>query len=232
MLQAIDCAVLIVPSQASWVPGWIAGHGQLGRVRLHGVALDPEPSALSQAALALRRYDVCMLPVVPQTLSWTRTALACMPDGLSVPLLGMLREIRAAALRDLLALGMADFVHETACDDELQARLAQLARLSRVKPGEDGTGGAPGAAPACPIIVSEAIAPMDGVEPFRQAKNRVVATFERDYLNGALARHAGNISSAARAARKHRRAFWALMRKHSIEAAPFREAAGDDHRYG
>jgi len=232
MLEAIDCAVLIVPSQASWVPGWISAHRQLGRVRLHGVALGAEPQALSAAALALRRYDVCMLPVVPQTLSWTRMALACAPQGPSVPLLGMLREIRAAALRDLLALGMTDFVRETACDDELQARLAQLARLARVKPGADGSGGASSAAPAGPIIVSEAIAPADAVEPFRQAKSRIVATFERDYLTGALARHAGNISSAARAARKHRRAFWALMRKHRIDAAPFREAAAEERRYG
>ncbi|MVW72550.1 MULTISPECIES: hypothetical protein [unclassified Bordetella] len=59
-------------------------------------------------------------------------------------------------------------------------------------------------------------------EPFRQAKARVVAGFERAYLRGALYRHSGNVARAARAACKHRRAFWALMRKHRIDAAHFR----------
>lgn len=59
-------------------------------------------------------------------------------------------------------------------------------------------------------------------EPFRQAKARVVEGFERDYLRQALQRHRGNVAQAARASNKHRRAFWALMRKHRIEAAPYR----------
>ncbi|WP_280633220.1 helix-turn-helix domain-containing protein, partial [Bordetella pertussis] len=59
--------------------------------------------------------------------------------------------------------------------------------------------------------------------PFRQAKAQVVGRFERAYLRGALARHGGNVAQAARAACKHRRAFWALMRKHGIDARPYRE---------
>jgi hypothetical protein len=59
-------------------------------------------------------------------------------------------------------------------------------------------------------------------EPFRVAKSRVVDSFERDYVRTALSRHAGNVARAARASSKHRRAFWALMRKHRIEAAPYR----------
>ena len=57
------------------------------------------------------------------------------------------------------------------------------------------------------------------------AKARVVEGFERDYIRLALSRHAGNVAQAARACCKHRRAFWALMRKHGIEAAPYRQAA-------
>ncbi len=59
-------------------------------------------------------------------------------------------------------------------------------------------------------------------EPFRQAKARVVDGFEQDYLRQALQRHRGNVAQAAKASNKHRRAFWALMRKHRIEAAPYR----------
>lgn len=64
-------------------------------------------------------------------------------------------------------------------------------------------------------------------EPFRQAKARVVDGFEREYLQRALERHGGNVARAARASCKHRRAFWALMRKHRIEAAPYRARLAD-----
>lgn len=67
-------------------------------------------------------------------------------------------------------------------------------------------------------------------EPFRLAKARMVARFETAYLHRALQRHGGNVTQAARASCKHRRAFWALMRKHRIDAAPYREpgAIADD----
>lgn len=62
-------------------------------------------------------------------------------------------------------------------------------------------------------------------ETFRAAKAQVVTGFEREYIRHALSRHGGNVAQAARACAKHRRAFWALMRKHGIEAAPYRQAA-------
>ncbi|MBB1597395.1 helix-turn-helix domain-containing protein [Achromobacter sp. UMC46] len=66
---------------------------------------------------------------------------------------------------------------------------------------------------------------LPALEPFRVAKSLVVDGFERDYIRHALSRHGGNVAQAARACAKHRRAFWALMRKHGIEAAPYRQAA-------
>ncbi len=60
-------------------------------------------------------------------------------------------------------------------------------------------------------------------EGFQQLKSVVVAQFERTYLSHALARSKGNIALAARNSHKHRRAFWALMRKHQISAEPFRD---------
>ncbi|HYN85985.1 MAG TPA: sigma-54 dependent transcriptional regulator [Pyrinomonadaceae bacterium] len=62
-------------------------------------------------------------------------------------------------------------------------------------------------------------------ESFRQAKARVVAQFERAYVEGLLVSHEGNISSAARAARKNRRAFWQLIRKHQIDVRRFKPHA-------
>ncbi|HEX3559738.1 MAG TPA: sigma-54 dependent transcriptional regulator [Pyrinomonadaceae bacterium] len=51
---------------------------------------------------------------------------------------------------------------------------------------------------------------------FGEAKAQVVARFERQYLLELLLEHRGNITHAAAAARKNRRAFWQLLRKHHI----------------
>jgi two-component system response regulator GlrR len=57
---------------------------------------------------------------------------------------------------------------------------------------------------------------------FQQAKARAVAQFEAGYIRELLLAHAGNISRAAKAADKNRRAFFELIRKHQIDAASFR----------
>jgi two-component system response regulator GlrR len=54
-------------------------------------------------------------------------------------------------------------------------------------------------------------------ESFRGAKSRVIAEFERSYIERALLMNHGNISKAARAAQKSRRAFWELIRKYRID---------------
>jgi two-component system response regulator GlrR len=55
---------------------------------------------------------------------------------------------------------------------------------------------------------------------FKTLKNRAIAEFESAYLRRLLAAHDGNISQAARAAKKNRRAFWQLMRKHDLASPP------------
>ncbi|WP_081930935.1 MULTISPECIES: sigma-54-dependent transcriptional regulator [Lysobacter] len=59
-------------------------------------------------------------------------------------------------------------------------------------------------------------------DSFRAAKQRVVEDFERGYVEHLLAAHAGNVTHAAMAAKKDRRAFFELMRKHRIEPKRFR----------
>jgi len=54
-------------------------------------------------------------------------------------------------------------------------------------------------------------------ESFQRAKNRIIAEFEKSYVERALLMNHGNISRAARAAQKSRRAFWELIRKHHID---------------
>jgi len=65
------------------------------------------------------------------------------------------------------------------------------------------------------------------LKSFKTLKAEMVAAFERDYLRQLLAVHNGNITHAAQAARKNRRAFWQLLRKHKISATPDLAAAGD-----
>jgi DNA-binding NtrC family response regulator len=59
-------------------------------------------------------------------------------------------------------------------------------------------------------------------ESFQQVKAKVIAQFERTYLQGLLLAHQGNITRAAQAAQKDRGAFWHLLRKHRIDVGRFR----------
>ena len=54
--------------------------------------------------------------------------------------------------------------------------------------------------------------------PFKQAKGQAIARFERAYLTELLRVHQGNVSQAARAAQKERRAFGRLIKKYHLVA--------------
>ncbi len=51
---------------------------------------------------------------------------------------------------------------------------------------------------------------------FRERKSQVVRHFEHDFLESVLRKHNHNITQAARAVKKNRRAFWGLLRKHGL----------------
>jgi len=70
--------------------------------------------------------------------------------------------------------------------------------------------------------------PREGPEAFQWAKARAVAQFEATYIRGLLVSHQGNITRAAKAAGKNRRAFWELIRKHGIDAGCFRPGSAPD----
>ena len=59
-------------------------------------------------------------------------------------------------------------------------------------------------------------------ESFKAEKAKVVAEFEKEYMQGLLRTYQGNITKAAAAAKKNRRAFWELMRKYQIDVESFR----------
>jgi len=58
---------------------------------------------------------------------------------------------------------------------------------------------------------------------FQVTKSRVIRQFEHDFLKTTLRAHQGNISHAARAVKKNRRAFWELLRKHGLLTEARRE---------
>ena len=63
----------------------------------------------------------------------------------------------------------------------------------------------------------------DEEQSLQKTKARMVERFEHDYLATVLRAHHGNITLAARAVKKNRRAFWELLRKHDLLARTGRE---------
>ena len=61
---------------------------------------------------------------------------------------------------------------------------------------------------------------------FKMLKAKAIGDFERSYIQELLVAHEGNITKAAIAAKKHRRAFWQLMQKHKIK--PVRHSSFDE----
>jgi len=52
--------------------------------------------------------------------------------------------------------------------------------------------------------------------PFKEAKARIVESFERDYIKELLKRHKGNLSAASRSAEIDRKHLRELLRKHGL----------------
>ena len=253
-MQRLECAVLEGGSQATWAQEWLSERRELREVCLQPLALSlvgstPSVTALQQAQPHLYRFQVCVLPVDAQNLSWARTALANV-DRFTVPHLGVSHQLRAEALGDLLQLGMTDFVSCDADVHELRARSLQAIRRLGVRQGSwvakcDDARRADGlqvAEPHAQYVASvEAHDAYDiydanhardardaGIEQdiaalnFKLAKQRLIEKFEVTFLHRSLKRHRGNVTRAAFECDKHRRAFWALMQKHHINARAFR----------
>ena len=62
-------------------------------------------------------------------------------------------------------------------------------------------------------------------QSFRAMKSHAVQRFEHDFLATVLRAHDGNITRAASAVKKNRRAFWELLRKHNLLTGARRDSA-------
>jgi two-component system response regulator GlrR len=114
-----------------------------------------------------------------------------------------------AALKKLMAYAWPGNVRELKNVMERAVLMSSSGTLSAYDIDLDG----PSTAPELP----------DGDESFRAAKARVVENFERAYIENLLASNGGNVTHAARAAKKNRRAFFELMRKYKIASDAYRE---------
>ena len=71
-------------------------------------------------------------------------------------------------------------------------------------------------------LLSRGVMPNDG--SFQKMKEKVIEEFERAFLSELLSTHRGNISQAARTAKKERRAFQRLLQKHGLDRRVFSAA--------
>jgi DNA-binding NtrC family response regulator len=76
--------------------------------------------------------------------------------------------------------------------------------------------------------LNSAMAQADTNLSFKEAKGKVISSFESQYIEALLREHANNISVAAREAGIDRKHFKDLMRKHGIAARPDQDEDDDD----
>jgi DNA-binding NtrC family response regulator len=130
---------------------------------------------------------------------------------------------RAVSFSEVETIGLTDlpeYVREAGSGAARPADGARTPPPSRVAPARSET--RPAFAEA-PRPGEELMA--DGVT-FKDAKEKWVSSFERDYIRSLLERHGGNISHAARDADIDRKYFRKLMKKYDIDAAGIDD--GDD----
>lgn len=208
------------------------------------------PLALENLRGDLYRYQLCVLAVDSSNLAWVRTAMASLRTPLPAPLICLCRELRAEAIGDLLGLGADDFIVAHADAEEIRARSTRCIKTYQHKVRASHLGASPDRSSVAEPQATYATAAIRHAAPhpgstwperarpdgmadspphegedgsFSRAKKVIVDRFECAFLRNALMRHAGNVAGAARASAKHRRAFWALMRKHGIDADEYRQ---------
>ncbi|CAM5182492.1 DNA-binding response OmpR family regulator OS=Castellaniella defragrans OX=75697 GN=HNR28_002756 PE=4 SV=1 [Castellaniella defragrans] len=252
MRERLDCVLLAADRQAWVDTVASPPHGGRLVLHTLPPHLNTPSAMLADAALLRGRYDAGLIHVDEASLGSWRMALAARLPRHPAMLLVYAVGLRAQAISDLLALGVTDFTQPPFCAEELRARiehnlLRALPAGVAESPADYTTPGlgqpsrpaAQRITPDTETHLCDTILSRSGTEleayavalatqratsraSFRAAKGEVVARFERAYIRAALGRHSGNITLAAQTAQKHRRAFWALMRKHDIDPTPYR----------
>jgi DNA-binding NtrC family response regulator len=66
---------------------------------------------------------------------------------------------------------------------------------------------------------------LDLARPFRDLKQEIIETFERDYVRELLRSHRGNLAAAARQAGMDRKNLWAMVKKYGLDLERFRNGS-------
>jgi CheY-like chemotaxis protein len=263
MRERVDCTWLVaagnthsqtdVLAAGSYLAGRLMlSHYQVTAEAVSGAVVSSPVShcVLADNAMALRRYDAVLISVSPATLAWARQLLSASKGYVSTPIIAIVSDLKAAALNDLFALGVADVLRTPVCLEELRFRVhckAQSAsHVTLAEPYKPGFAVDPVQVTTDSVneeVLSDSILGRSGTEldafavaaaaahatskqSFRAAKAKIIERFEKAYINASLLQHGGNIAMAARCSKKHRRAYWALMRKYNIDAGPYRSGPG------
>lgn len=246
-MQNITRAVLLIDQPSQWALGFA---GSYKNVRVQTRAFEPlltggtVEQGLRQWALSLLNYDLALIAVSPANLSWVRSQLHYARSYLNTPVLAIVQNLQPIAIQDLLDAGAADFIIDHNLITELPIRVKLLQQRLKKPLRYESLPVATQLEAAENIenhlLLKEDVVSLDaytaavasryasGGQPFQQAKNSVVQRFETAYIRAALVRNQGNITHAARTAKKHRRSFWELMRKHNIDADIYRVSACPD----
>lgn len=228
-----------------------------GRICIHNmnsIRVDLENiNALSNMSLFFKRYDACLLPIDKSNLAWARQALHLARHTLETPVFGLIDTLTVPATNDLIRSGMADFLYNPLCVDELRIRINKQKQVyanttlkeepaTQTYVSNDDDNNTSSYDKVCepvksytigsvPLVTEAEIQTLAYVSAVRSAKenfafgvakSRLIGHFERAYIMATLSKTAGNISLAAKGAQKHRRAYWALMRKYDIDAKSFK----------
>ena len=198
----------------------------------------PSPRILKDLELMLDRYDCIVLPVTQDSLIWTRILLSQIKLELRHIIIVIAHDIKPVAFVDLTGLGVSDYLYDL--DGASMLRIKVLTAIERkkwFKHAEILWQQTPVSEVSKPIAVKNtkkskaSKAAKNDIQnyniqysdSFQSAKSRLVADFEQNYIIKALEKTNGNICAAALRAKKHRRAFWELMRKYKINANDYKK---------
>lgn len=244
MRLRIDCAFLRFNNgTAITEKSNISVHAN-GRLYIHDLktATSPtNPTAIAGLHLILRRFDAALVSVDQSNLVWARKAFVISKNVLRTPILGLTTNLTAPAIKDLFQSGMSDFIRYPLCTEELRTRIEQLRKQSNTNHKFSYPDLIQYNNELAPQVFDHAILDQNeytlknivqdsashganSKDSFNNAKALVVKNFERAYIVASLMQSSGNIALAARNAKKHRRAYWALMQKHNIDASLFRKS--------
>jgi DNA-binding NtrC family response regulator len=185
---------------------------RLSVVRLHLPSLHDRTDdipVLVQHFLEIGHYN--RKAGAPKVKGVTRDAMAALQN---YPWPGNVREL-VNVIERAVSFCESELIDASNLPDYIRAAKAPPKDVPRVR------------AQTAPVVSMDPSAPPPPTPPellaegvtFKDAKERWVATFERDYILQMLRRHGGNISHAARDADIDRKYFRKLMKKYDIEAA-------------